>query len=132
MPGKRTAKKSPVPEEETPGRKKIKGKKKSLGVFPPCSQGPALMERLFPPIHYICYICSLSPFCPTVCHPSHRTQPGLVLTLGQGDVGQLGLGEDVMERKKPALVPLPEMMVQVEAGGMHTVCLSQTGKVSAA
>lgn len=71
-------------------------------------------------------------FCPAVCHSSHRTQPGLVLTLGQGDVGQLGLGEDVMERKKPALVTLPEMMVQVEAGGMHTVCLSQTGKVSAA
>lgn len=70
-------------------------------------------------------------FCPAVCHSSHCIQPGLVLTLGQGDVGQLGLGEDVMERKKPALVPLPEMMVQVEAGGMHTVCLSQTGKVSA-
>ncbi|PKU27712.1 regulator of chromosome condensation [Limosa lapponica baueri] len=88
MPGKRPAKKSPVPEEESPGPKKIK-----------------------------------------VCHSSHRTQPGLVLTLGQGDVGQLGLGEDVMERKKPALVTLPEMMVQVEAGGMHTVCLSQTGKI---
>lgn len=35
-----------------------------------------------------------------------------------------------MERKKPALVPLPEMIVQAEAGGMHTVCLSQMGKVS--
>lgn len=55
-----------------------------------------------------------------------------MLTLGQGNVGQLGLGEDIMERKKPALVTLPEMVVQVEAGGMHTVCLSQTGKVSAA
>lgn len=54
-----------------------------------------------------------------------------MLTLGQGNVGQLGLGEDIMERKKPALVTLPEMVVQVEAGGMHTVCLSQTGKVSA-
>ncbi|KFV70718.1 Regulator of chromosome condensation, partial [Dryobates pubescens] len=64
-----------------------------------------------------------------VCHPSHRTQPGLVLTLGQGDVGQLGLGEDVMERKKPALVSLPEPTVQAEAGGVHTVCLSQSGKV---
>uniref|UniRef100_A0A8C2TX06 Regulator of chromosome condensation 1 n=1 Tax=Coturnix japonica TaxID=93934 RepID=A0A8C2TX06_COTJA len=64
-----------------------------------------------------------------VCHPSHRTQPGLVLVLGQGDVGQLGLGQDVMERKKPALVQLPELMVQVEAGGMHTVCLSETGKI---
>ncbi|XP_054026823.1 regulator of chromosome condensation [Dryobates pubescens] len=87
MPRKRAVK-SPAPEEDPLGTKKIK-----------------------------------------VCHPSHRTQPGLVLTLGQGDVGQLGLGEDVMERKKPALVSLPEPTVQAEAGGMHTVCLSQSGKV---
>ncbi|XP_043362075.1 regulator of chromosome condensation isoform X4 [Dermochelys coriacea] len=63
-----------------------------------------------------------------VFHSSHRTEPGLVLTLGQGDVGQLGLGEDVMERKRPALVQLPEKIIQAEAGGMHTVCLSETGK----
>lgn len=74
----------------------------------------------------------MAPFCPAVSHPSHRTQPGLVLSLGQGDVGQLGLGEGVMERKKPALVQLPELIVQAEAGGMHTVCLSETGKVRAA
>uniref|UniRef100_A0A8C6SP51 Regulator of chromosome condensation 1 n=1 Tax=Neogobius melanostomus TaxID=47308 RepID=A0A8C6SP51_9GOBI len=54
---------------------------------------------------------------------------GLVLVLGQGDVGQLGLGEVITERKKPALVTLPEQMVQVVAGGMHTVCLSESGKV---
>ena len=29
---------------------------------------------------------------------------GQVLTLGQGDTGQLGLGEDVMEKSRPALV----------------------------
>ena len=29
---------------------------------------------------------------------------GVCLTLGQGDTGQLGLGEDIMERSKPALV----------------------------
>jgi hypothetical protein len=52
-----------------------------------------------------------------------------VLTLGQGDVGQLGLGENVMERKKPALVPILEAVVQAEAGGMHTVCLSKSGQV---
>lgn len=46
-----------------------------------------------------------------------------------GDVGQLGLGEDIFERKKPALVSLPEKLVQVMAGGMHTVCLSDTGNV---
>uniref|UniRef100_F6PGW9 Regulator of chromosome condensation n=2 Tax=Ornithorhynchus anatinus TaxID=9258 RepID=F6PGW9_ORNAN len=64
-----------------------------------------------------------------VSHPSHRSEPGLVLTLGQGDVGQLGLGEDVMERKKPALVALPERIVQAEAGGMHTVCLGESGTI---
>uniref|UniRef100_A0A667HB34 Regulator of chromosome condensation 1 n=1 Tax=Lynx canadensis TaxID=61383 RepID=A0A667HB34_LYNCA len=64
-----------------------------------------------------------------VSHRSHSTEPGMVLTLGQGDVGQLGLGENVMERKKPALVPIPEDIVQAEAGGMHTVCLSKSGQV---
>lgn len=66
---------------------------------------------------------------PSVSHRSYNTEPGLVLTLGQGDVGQLGLGENVMERKKPALVPIPEDIVQAEAGGMHTVCLSKSGQV---
>lgn len=64
-----------------------------------------------------------------VSHRSHCSETGVVLVLGQGDVGQLGLGEDIIERKKPALVTLPEQMVQVVAGGMHTVCLSNTGKV---
>lgn len=65
----------------------------------------------------------------TVQHRSHGKEKGLVLVLGQGDVGQLGLGEDVLERKKPALVSLPEGVVQAVAGGMHTVCLGQSGKV---
>jgi regulator of chromosome condensation len=52
--------------------------------------------------------------------------------MGQGDVGQLGLGEDILERKKPALAKGLEdvEVVQVECGGMHTVALSNTGKVS--
>jgi regulator of chromosome condensation len=66
----------------------------------------------------------------SVSHSSHGEEKGLVLVLGQGDVGQLGLGEDIMERKRPALVTLPEGVVQVAAGGMHTVCLSDTGNVS--
>ncbi|XP_059194285.1 regulator of chromosome condensation [Centropristis striata] len=64
-----------------------------------------------------------------VFHRSHGKEAGQVLVLGQGDVGQLGLGEDIIERKKPALVSLPENIVQVVAGGMHTVCLSNTGHV---
>lgn len=122
MPGKRSAK-NPVPEKEPVETKKIKGKK-NPGNFLSISPGVFYQETCTP-------TCSFSSFSrPTVSHPSHRSQPGLVLTLGQGNVGQLGLGEDIMERKKPALVTLPEMVVQVEAGGMHTVCLTQTGKVS--
>ncbi|XP_048358014.1 regulator of chromosome condensation [Sphaerodactylus townsendi] len=64
-----------------------------------------------------------------VSHQSHRTEAGLVLTLGQGDLGQLGLGPDILARKRPALVKLPEKIIQAEAGGVHTVCLSETGKI---
>ncbi|ETE69318.1 Regulator of chromosome condensation [Ophiophagus hannah] len=64
-----------------------------------------------------------------VSHSSHQSEPGLVLTLGQGDLGQLGLGPDVLARKRPALVQLPEKIIQAEAGGVHTVCLSETGKI---
>ncbi|XP_078238677.1 regulator of chromosome condensation-like [Pogona vitticeps] len=64
-----------------------------------------------------------------VSHPSHQSKPGLVLTLGQGDLGQLGLGPDVLARKRPAVVKLPEKIIQAEAGGVHTVCLSETGKI---
>lgn len=54
---------------------------------------------------------------------------GVVLTCGEGDVGQLGLGEDVMEKARPALVALPDKVVQVAAGGMHTLCLTTKGEV---
>lgn len=58
-----------------------------------------------------------------------RHSRGSVLTVGQGDVGQLGLGENIMERKKPNQVWLPENIVDICVGGMHTVCLSEGGKV---
>ena len=54
---------------------------------------------------------------------------GHVLTLGQGDTGQLGLGEDIMERSRPALVKDVVDAVEVEAGGMHTVVLDKEGAV---
>lgn len=59
-------------------------------------------------------------------------ETGYVLTMGQGDVGQLGLGEDVLERRKPALAKGLEdvEILQVECGGMHTVALSNKGEVS--
>ena len=55
-----------------------------------------------------------------------------VFVMGQGDMGQLGLREELMERKKPHPVggALEGVrVVQVVCGGMHTVALSEDGKV---
>jgi len=57
---------------------------------------------------------------------------GSVMTFGQGDCGQLGLGEDMTERKKPYPVTglLEGLKIrQIECGGMHTVVLTDDGKV---
>ena len=64
-----------------------------------------------------------------VSYVPHFSTVGCVLTLGEGDTGQLGLGPDVLERAKPSKVNVPNM-VQVCAGGMHTVCLTKNGEVS--
>ena len=58
---------------------------------------------------------------------------GCVMTFGQGDCGQLGLGEDMTERKKP--YPVTGLLeglkiTQIECGGMHTVVLTDDGKVT--
>lgn len=57
------------------------------------------------------------------------TTGGEILTVGQGDVGQLGLGVDVMEKARPAVVPGFQDIVAIAAGGMHNVCLRKTGEV---
>ena len=52
--------------------------------------------------------------------------------MGQGDIGQLGLGEDMVERKKPHPVggALEHCRVtQVVCGGMHSVAVTDDGKV---
>ena len=61
---------------------------------------------------------------------SKEAKAGSVLSLGTGDTGQLGLGEDITERTKPALVTGVEGKVMaVAAGGMHTICVTTDGKV---
>ncbi len=52
-----------------------------------------------------------------------------MLTLGQGDTGQLGLGSNVLERVKPGRVDLEPNVKQAVAGGMHTICLTSAGEV---
>ncbi|XP_037086038.1 regulator of chromosome condensation-like, partial [Pollicipes pollicipes] len=59
-----------------------------------------------------------------------NTEPGAVLTVGEGDTGQLGLGPDTMDCKRVKLVePLTADVIDVYAGGMHTLCLTKDGKV---
>ncbi|XP_055545053.1 regulator of chromosome condensation [Wyeomyia smithii] len=54
---------------------------------------------------------------------------GSVLSCGQGEFGQLGLGEDVMEKSRPALVDGMKDVVDISAGGMHNLCLTRKGEV---
>lgn len=52
---------------------------------------------------------------------------GTMLVVGQGDTGQLGCGEDIMERKKPYPVKALEdkFMKIIACGGMHTACIDE-------
>ncbi|KAI6660354.1 Regulator of chromosome condensation isoform X3 [Oopsacas minuta] len=52
------------------------------------------------------------------------------LMFGQGDVGQLGLGENILMRKKPAQIKSMEGvgLRQVAVGGMHTVLLTDNAE----
>ncbi|XP_076245491.1 regulator of chromosome condensation 1 isoform X2 [Calliopsis andreniformis] len=54
---------------------------------------------------------------------------GVLLVFGQGDVGQLGLGEEVVEKIRPFAIPGYQDIVAIAAGGMHNVCLRETGEV---
>lgn len=54
---------------------------------------------------------------------------GNVLACGQGEMGQLGMGEDVMEKTRPAVIEGLSDVVQISAGGMHNLCLTRHGTV---
>ena len=46
-------------------------------------------------------------------------------------MGQLGLGENILEKSKPGFVEVVgKDIIQVVAGGMHTACLTANGEVS--
>ncbi|RUS26338.1 regulator of chromosome condensation 1/beta-lactamase-inhibitor protein II [Jimgerdemannia flammicorona] len=63
--------------------------------------------------------------------PDLPRDSGRVFVFGNGEIGQLGLGEDVVEKKKP--FPLrtleAEDVVDVVAGGLHTVAITKEGKL---
>ncbi|KAB7496162.1 Regulator of chromosome condensation [Armadillidium nasatum] len=55
-------------------------------------------------------------------------EDGVVLTVGTGDVGQLGLGPEVEEKTRPGTVPNMKNVVAVAAGGLHSLCLTKDGR----
>ncbi|KAF9112001.1 hypothetical protein BGX27_004150 [Mortierella sp. AM989] len=63
--------------------------------------------------------------------PGRESTPGRVYVFGTGDCAQLGLGEDVLSRKKPTnLAALnDEQIVDIAAGGMHNMALTAEGKL---
>lgn len=63
--------------------------------------------------------------------PFNRT--GDVFVVGSGDCGQLGLGPDVLEKERPALLQYfrDKKIVAVYAGGLHNIALDSEGKVCA-
>jgi len=67
---------------------------------------------------------------PTVSLSAPSVVGGVVLAVGTGDVGQLGLGEDVLEKVAVVVVPdLPTNIVAVAAGGLHSLCVDDQGFV---
>ncbi|KAF9391798.1 hypothetical protein CPB97_005435 [Podila verticillata] len=63
--------------------------------------------------------------------PVAETTPGRVYVFGTGDCAQLGLTEDVTSRKKPANLTVlnDEEIVDIAAGGMHNMALTNDGKL---
>jgi len=102
----RPAKRSRTASESSAGSSKKRGRGRPLGAV---REEEAVREKL-------------------VCKAADRGA-GQVFCVGQGDTGQLGLGDDVMERSRPALVAAVGQAVEVVAGGMHTVALDIHGKV---
>ncbi|XP_030371886.1 regulator of chromosome condensation [Scaptodrosophila lebanonensis] len=61
--------------------------------------------------------------------PKRREVIGNVLVCGTGDTGQLGLGEDILERTRLTVVENIPNPVDISAGGMHCLVLSKGGDV---
>uniref|UniRef100_A0A1A9WTS1 RCC1-like domain-containing protein n=1 Tax=Glossina brevipalpis TaxID=37001 RepID=A0A1A9WTS1_9MUSC len=63
--------------------------------------------------------------------PERSRVCGRVFVCGQGDVGQLGLGDDPskFERKRPTLLEKVLNVVDIAAGGMHSLLLTLEGHV---
>ncbi|ESO06884.1 hypothetical protein HELRODRAFT_76996, partial [Helobdella robusta] len=54
---------------------------------------------------------------------------GTSFSMGMGEVGQLGLGPDIMEANRVSKINLKDPIIQVCSGGMHSLCLTAKGEI---
>lgn len=54
---------------------------------------------------------------------------GQVLAVGENGMTQLGLKSSIDQRKNPQPVPIPESVIQIAAGPLHSVCLTDQNNI---
>lgn len=55
--------------------------------------------------------------------------PGQVLAVGDNGMAQLGLKSAIPERQNAQPIPLPEAILQIAAGPLHSVCLTEKNQI---
>ncbi len=55
--------------------------------------------------------------------------PGQVLAVGDNGMAQLGLKSAINERQNPQPIPLPELVIQIATGPLHSVCLTEKNQI---
>ena len=68
----------------------------------------------------------------TLVSSAEPTVPtGRIYVIGQGDMGQLGLGEEMTESLRPTKLIISGglRVLQVTCGGMHSLCITEDGGV---
>jgi len=58
-----------------------------------------------------------------------QTEGGQVLAVGDNGMTQLGLKSTIDQRKNPQPVPIPEPIVQIAAGPLHSACLTDENHI---
>lgn len=54
---------------------------------------------------------------------------GQVLAVGENGMAQLGLKSAISQRQNPQPIPLPDQVVQIAAGPLHSVCLTVKNQI---
>ncbi len=52
-----------------------------------------------------------------------------MLAVGDNGMAQLGLKSAISQRQNPQPVPLPELVIQIASGPLHSVCLTEKNQI---